>query len=189
MRAKLLAASPGASRPRLVLLVVAAVLALACTGLVVARAFVPGVLPSSWTAPDKTADQITDVTIAARSAVQTFMTADYRTIDADLKKLRAQATGTFAEEVDHDGVALAARARELRAVSEGVVLKVGIGKLTPKTAIVDLGATKHETRGVAATGETQGKTTQYYYKYVFQVTLTEVGSRWLVSKLEVVQTQ
>ncbi|MFL6157328.1 MAG: hypothetical protein ACJ72D_14635 [Marmoricola sp.] len=174
------------SRARTVLAGIAAVLALLCIGVLGAHQVAPGLLPSSWSAADDATDRDGDVTVAARKAVLAFVTYDYRTIDADIKKLRTQATGSFKDDVENYGVTLATTARNQKSVSSGSVVKVGIGKITGSSAVVDVAATKNQVDGVTGkVADAPATAAKATFEYLFELTLTKVGGAWKVSKLDV----
>lgn len=175
------------NRPRLVAGVVAAVLALLCVGLLGAKAFVPGVLPGSWTAADRAADRDADITAAARRVALTFVTFDHETIDADLAKLSAEATAGFADELKTYTVQRAALVRTLKSVSTGSVLRVGIGAVTDTTATVSVAATAQEVDTVPAKGKRKESKENVTHAYQLQMTLNKVKGDWRVAKLDLAE--
>lgn len=173
------------TRPRVVAGAVAAVLALTCGGLLVAKAAVPSVLPDSWTAADDAAERATDVSIAARKFVLTFLTYDYREMEEATDALKAFATGTFKADFDAYRAELTQLAKTQKSVSSGEVLRVGIGTASEGSAVVDVAATKVEESGVAAEGEPTSKTTKTTRQLYLHITLNREDGRWLVAELSV----
>ncbi len=171
---------------RLVLTVVAGILALACAYVGVASAFVPGALPSSWTEADEAADRNAAAILVARKVVLASVAYDYRTIDEDLAKLKKLAAGEFKEEYDQFSVQLAATARNQRSVATGEVLEVGLSKASDTSAVVLVAANKTQTDGVE--NEEGKKTTEVKFQFLFEVTVSRVKGEWLASKLRLVQT-
>ncbi|MCZ4500767.1 MAG: hypothetical protein JWQ74_3322 [Marmoricola sp.] len=178
-------AASGRSRPRLVAGVVAAVLAALCLGLLGAKAFASGALPDSWTAADRATDRDAAITAAARRTALVFVTFNHETIDADLKKLSAEATAGFAEELKTYTVQRAALVRTLKSVSTGSVVKVGIGAVSNRTATVDVAATAKEVDTVPAKGKRKESKQNITLAYQLQMTLNKVGNAWRVAKLDV----
>jgi len=170
---------------RLVAAGVAAVLALTCGGLLIAKAAVPSVLPDSWTAADDAADRATDISIAARKFALTFLTYDYRSMDDDVEALKKLATGTFEADFDAYEAQLTQLAKTQKSVSTGEVQRVGIGTVSESSAVVDVAATKVEESGVAADGEPASKTTKATRQLYLHITMNREGDRWLVAELSV----
>ncbi len=171
--------------PRNLAVLVAAVLALTCGGLLIAKAAVPSVLPDSWTAADDATYRDAEVTVAARRFTLTFLTYDYRTMDDDVESLRKYATGTFKADFDAYDAQLTQLAKTQKSVSTGEVLRVGVGAASDTTAIVDVAATKVEESGVGAEGEPATKTSTATRQLYLHITMKREGSRWLVAELSV----
>ncbi|RNL64809.1 hypothetical protein EFK50_02110 [Nocardioides marmoriginsengisoli] len=170
------------------LTVLAVVLALACLLVLGAKAFVPGVLPSSWTAADDAADRDTEITTTARRMMSDFVNLDYNDIDADTKRVLGYATGKFKTDYSNDLVELTALTRQRRAVSTGDVLKVGIGQVDEKTAIVSVAVDTKVTNTTTEAAKKAGKGPGYQeLGYMFKLTMNHVGDRWLIADLEVIR--
>jgi len=172
------------NRPRLVAGTVAAVLAVLCLGLVGAKSFAPGVLPSSWTAADRASDRDAAITAAARRVALNFFNFKYQTVDADLAKLSAEATSGFAPELKTYAAQRAALARTLKSVSTGSVAAVGIGAVTDKAATVDVAVTATEMVTVPANGKRKAKEQNITLDHHLVLTLNKVGGDWRVANLE-----
>lgn len=173
------------SRARVVAVVVTLVLALSCGTLLLAKAAFPSVLPSSWTAADDATRRDAQVSVAARRFALAFLTYDYRTMDEDVDALREFAAGAFRDDFDAYDAQLTQLAKTQKSVSTGEVLHVGLGSVREDSAVVDVAATKVETSGVAAEGETPGKTTKATRALYLHVTLERISGAWKVVNLEV----
>lgn len=171
--------------PRIIAAAVAAVLAVTCGGLLIAKAAVPSVLPDSWTAAEDATDRDRDVTIVARTFVEAFLTYDYQSMDEDVAALKKFATGKFAEDFETFEVEITTLAQTQKAVSTGDVRRVGVGAITDVGATVDVAATKSETYGVARDGGSASEPTKGDYHLYFHITLDRVGERWLVADVTV----
>lgn len=173
------------TRPRAIAVAVVVVLGLTCSGLLIAKAAMPSVLPDSWTAADDATTRDGEVSIAARTFVLTFLTYDYRTMEEDVDALKEFATGTFKADFDAYEAQLTQLAKTQKSVSTGEVLRVGIGTATGDSVVVDVAATKVEESGVAAEGEPEAKTTTATRQLYLHITLNREGDRWLVAELSV----
>lgn len=173
------------SRARVVAVVVTLVLALSCGTLLLAKAAFPSVLPDSWTAADDATRRDAEVTVAARRFALAFLTYDYRTMEKDVDVLKEFAAGAFRDDFDAYEVQLTQLAKTQKSVSTGEVLHVGLASVREDSAVVDVAATKVETSGVAAEGETPGKTTKATRALYLHVTMERVSGAWKVADLEV----
>ncbi len=176
----------GMSTARLALTVLASVLALACVGIVAAKAFAPGVLPSSWTAAQDAEDRQADVTTAARKVTNAFLDVDYRDMDPRTAKVLALSTGTFKKQYQKSQVELTAAARQNQAVSTGKVRNVGIGDIDEDSAVVFVAADSTVTNKAVTAAKAKGQKVDDQRYYRFQLNLTKVGDQWLLNNLEFV---
>lgn len=174
------------STPRLALTVLAAVLALACVGLIGAKAFAPGILPSSWTAAQDTSDREADVTTAARKVTNAFLDVDYKDMDPRIEKVLALSTGTFKKQYEQTRVNLTAAARQGQAVSTGKVRNIGIADLDKDSAVVFVAADSTVANKAVQEAKAKGQKVDDQRYYRFQLNLTKVGDHWLLNDLQFV---
>lgn len=178
----------GPHKARRVLAILAGVLALACLLVLGAKAVAPGVLPASWTAADDAADRDTEITSTARRMMADFVNLDYNDIEADTKRVLGYATGKFKTDYTQDLVELTSLTRQRRAVSTGDVLKVGIGQVDDKSAIVSVAVDTKVTNTTTEAAKKAGKGPGYEeLGYMFKLTMSRVGDRWLIADLEVIR--
>jgi hypothetical protein len=181
-------AGPDASRRRsrtalvvstVVLGVVAVLLAAACVVVLVWPTAVPG-----ESAAEKADDRSLAVQSAATRAMKAFLDVDYRDMDARIDKVVALSTGTFKNQYQTVSADLKGKAEEAKTVASGSVVRVALGDVDEDTAVVYVAAdstvSNTETERQQAAGEEADGTRSYR----FQLTMTKVGHRWLLSELE-----
>jgi Mce-associated membrane protein len=118
-----------------------------------------------------------DVLAAARQEAVNLTSQDYRTVDADLRRMADGATGQLRADLEQR----AGQAKQVvlrnKAVARGVAVDAGLVVLDggSATAVVAVDST------VTSSGATPASR-----RYRFQLDLTRVGGRWLVSNLTAV---
>ncbi|MBV9871880.1 MAG: hypothetical protein JO214_14785 [Frankiaceae bacterium] len=120
-----------------------------------------------------------DAVAAAKSAVHTILSYDYRSLDADIKAAKADLTGEFAKEYAASAPRLLTEAGQLKAIVQATVGFSGVVSATPDDVVVLLfvdQATVRQNPGSSV------PTTRIDQSRV-RVTMTRVGDRWLVSSL------
>jgi Mce-associated membrane protein len=121
---------------------------------------------------------------AAARIARDVLSYDYRTIDGDISRARAETTGEFARQYASAVDGLSAQAKQTQAIVQARVRDTGIVSATPDRVVVLVftdqvsilrapGAATPTTRVIPGT---------------VQLTLNKVGDRWRVSQLSAVQT-
>ena len=118
-----------------------------------------------------------DVLAAARQEAVNLTSQDYRTVDADLRRMADGATGQLRDDLDQRSTAAKQVVVKNRAVARGVAVEAGLVVLHDgsATALVAVDSTV-----------TTGGTASASRRYRFQLDLARVGGRWLVSNLTAV---
>jgi len=131
-------------------------------------------------------DRQDQVRSAATAGVLAFLDVDYHDMEARMKRVQALSTGTFKKEYASTAVDLKAAAEQAQAVSVGTVKHVAINRLTAQQAIVLVTASNvvsnSDTAATKATTECPHAGARCD-QYRFVVTVSRVGSRWLLSDL------
>jgi len=121
---------------------------------------------------------------AAARIARDVLSYDYRTIDGDIARARAETTGEFARQYATAVDQLSAQSKQTQAIVQARVRDTGIVSATADRVVVLVftdqvsiirppGAASPTTRVIPGT---------------VQLTLTKVGDRWRVSELSAVQT-
>lgn len=171
---------------RLALGLLAALLAVACLVAGTAKWAAPGLLPSSWTAADRAESRNADVMTATRRAMNTFLDVDYNHIDAEIKAVLAASTGQFKKQFGDAQVQYAALTREGKATSQGRIREIGITRSSADEALLSVAADSTVENSATRAAEAKGQKVDKVRLYYFQVTMSHVGDRWLMSNLEVI---
>jgi len=174
------------SKTRLALGVLAALLALASLGLVMAKAVAPGVLPASWSAAEEADDRNVEIDAAARQIMTTFVKVDYNTVDEHISDVLADSTGTFKKQFEAQKVEFAALTRQERATATATIREVGITRSNENEALVSVAVDSTVLNRTTRQAIKKGEKVDNVRLYLFQVALTRVGERWLLSNLEVI---
>lgn len=174
------------SKLRLGLAILAGLIALASVGLVVAKQVDSDVLPSSWTAGDRADERNIEVVAAARQAMSTFLNTSYETIDKDVDAMLKLSTGNFKKEFSATRVQYEALSRDGRAVGTGDVKETGITRIDDSEALVSVAVNQKVLNKTMRQAIKKGEKVDPVRVYRFQLTLTKVGDRWLLSNLEVI---
>jgi Mce-associated membrane protein len=128
---------------------------------------------------EKTSHQFKAISKAARAETQAFLNVDYTNMDPLMAKVLAGATGSFKQQYAGARANLKASATTALARSTGKVRSVGVGDLTPKTAVVFVAADSQVTNK-----STAGKAQPRYYR--LKLTMVKQGDAWLTSDLQFV---
>lgn len=123
--------------------------------------------------------QYKEVTKAARTETEAFLTVDYKNMDPLIDKVVAGSAGSFKEQYSRAKVTLKASAQDAQALSTGKVLSVGVGDIDDSDAIVFVAADSQ-----VSNKSTKGKAQPRYYR--FKLTMVHKGGTWLTSDLQFV---
>lgn len=175
-------ASERLRRSESVLLAAIALVAVAVVALLIGGA---RLLPWSSAAESRVERQ-DQVRTAGKAAVLAFLDVDYRGMDARMKRVQELSTGTFKEEYAGTTVDLKAAAEQAKSVSVGTVTQVAVNQITAQKAVLLVTASNvvsntqtASTKATKACPHAGARCDQYR----FVVTLTKVGSHWLISDL------
>ncbi len=115
-----------------------------------------------------------DILAAARQEAVNLTSQDYRTVDADLRRMADGATGQLRDDLDRRSTEAKQVVVKNKAVARGVAVEAGLVVLRDDsaTALVAVDSTV-----------TSGGTASASRRYRLQLDLTRVGDRWLVSNL------
>jgi Mce-associated membrane protein len=145
--------------------------------LVVALATASALLWADGRAAAATARDRADVLAAARQEAVNLTSQDYHTADADLGRMADGATGQLRDDLDQRAGPAKQVVVQNKAVARGVAVEAGLVVLNgdQATALVAVDSTVSSGSAAAASR-----------RYRFQLDLTRVGGRWLVSNLTAV---
>jgi hypothetical protein len=178
---------PGdSSLPRVLLTLLAVALASACIFLILAKALFPGVLPASWSAPQKAEDRQVAVNAAARKVTLAFLDVDYRDMDPRIDKVLKLATGTFKEQYAKTRVNLTAAAQQGKATSTGAIKYVGISDIDADSALVFVAADSKVDNSAMEDARKKGQNPDDQRYYRFQLKMSLVHGHWLLNGLDLV---
>jgi Mce-associated membrane protein len=121
---------------------------------------------------------------AAAGLARDILSYDYRTIDRDLARARADTTGEFAGQYASAAAELRSEARRTQAIVQARVRDTGIVAATGDQVVVLVFA---DQVSITRTAAAVSPTTRVIPSAV-QLTLTRDGDRWRVSALTAVQT-
>lgn len=162
-----------------VLTVLAALLAVACVVVLVWPTAVPG---------KSRAEQADSRTVAVQAAATTVMKAfldvDYRDMDPRVKKVLGLSTGTFRNQYQTASNDLKTQVQAAKTVATSGVLRVGIGDIDADTAVVYVAADTQVSNTAIEKEKAEGKQVDGRRYYRFQLTMSKVGDRWLLSDLQ-----
>jgi Mce-associated membrane protein len=146
-------------------------------GLVVVLAAASAVFWARGRSADATATAREDVLAAARQEAVNLTSQDYRTVDADLRRMSDGATGQLRDDLEQRSAQAKQVVVKNKAVARGVAVEAGLVALTGNSATALVAVDSTVTSGSAASAAR---------RYRFQLDLTRVGDRWLVSNLTAV---
>jgi Mce-associated membrane protein len=142
--------------------------------LVIGLAVVCAVLWTGGRSARAAASSHADVLAAARQEAVNLTSQDYHTVDADLSRMADGATGQLRMDLDQR----VGQAKQVvvanKAVARGVAVEAGLVALNGDQATVLVAVDSTVSSGSTATANR---------RYRFQLDLTRVGDRWLVSNL------
>jgi Mce-associated membrane protein len=164
---------------KLALAVLAVLLAAACVVVLVSPAAVPG-----ESTAEKANDRDRAVRVAATNVTKAFLDVDYRDMDPRIDKVLKLSTGTFKNQYQTAKVDLKSQAQQAKAVAVGAVRDVGIGDIDNDTAVVYVAADTKVSNVSIEQDKSAGKDVQDHRYYRFQLSLSKVGSRWLLNDLQ-----
>jgi hypothetical protein len=164
---------------KLALAALAVLLAAACVVVLVKPTAVPG-----KSAAERADDRNLAVTVAANRITKAFLDVDYRDMDPRIDKVLSLATGTFKNQYQTAKVDLKTSVEQAKAVATGAVLDVGIGDIDNDTARVYVAADTKVSNTAIEKDKAAGKSVADKRYYRFQLSLTKVGDRWLLSDLQ-----
>jgi Mce-associated membrane protein len=116
---------------------------------------------------------------AATTAAGDVLSYDYRTLDADIARAQADATGVFAAQYRRTAAALQQQAAHNRAIVQATPSRPGVVSATADEVVVLVFVDQASVRQVAGA---KTPTTRIDQSRV-RMTMTRVGDRWLVSQL------
>ena len=166
----------------------ASVVALALLATLLAAACVvvlvwPTAVPGKSTA-EKADDRAVAVQSAASQVMKAFLDVDYRDMDPRVKKVLGLSTGAFKNQYQTAAADLKSQVQAAKTVATGAVLRVGIGDIGDDKAVVYVAADSNVSNISIEKEKAEGKTADGRRYYRFQLTLTKVGDRWLLSDLQ-----
>ena len=164
---------------KLALAALAVLLAAACVVVLVKPTAVPGKSEA-----EKADDRNLAVTVAANRITKAFLDVDYRDMDPRIDKVLSLATGTFKNQYQTAKVDLKTSVEQAKAVATSSVLDVGIGDIDSDTARVYVAADTTVSNTAIEKDKAAGKAVEDKRYYRFQLSLTKVGDRWLLSDLQ-----
>lgn len=176
---------PARRRPALravavvLLAVLAALLAVACVVVLVWPTAVPG-----RSRAEQADDRAVAVQAAATSVMKAFLDVDYRDMDPRVKKVLGLSTGTFRNQYQTASNDLKTQVQAAKTVATSAVLRVGIGDIDADTAVVYVAADTQVSNTAIEQEKAAGKTVDGRRYYRFQLTMSKVGDRWLLSDLQ-----
>jgi len=170
---------------------VAGVLAIGCVYVGLGMSATPGLLPSSWHAPEHASHRESDLVTAGRTATNALFATNYQTVDADLKRVVDLSTGTFKKQYQSASVQLAALFRQLRLVRTVTIRQIATGGESDASALVivaaDAKAKGQLTQKAPGKKGKEGGTTTRPFENAqslrLELTMNKVGGRWLVENL------
>ena len=162
-----------------VLGVLAVLLAVACVVVLVRPTAVPG-----ESRAEKADDRAVAVQAAATNVMKAFLDVDYRDMDPRVKKVLGLSTGAFKNQYQTAAADLKSQVQAAKTVATGAVLRVGIGDIGDDKAVVYVAADSNVSNTSIEKEKAEGKTADGRRYYRFQLTLTKVGDRWLLSDLQ-----
>lgn len=167
------AAAPRARRGRLS--VVSTLGAVLCLPAAAAAAY----LLLRGPAPDATAHARHDAMHAATVAVRDLLSYDYRTLDTDVRKAKADTTGAFAQQYAQTAGQLLGEAKQLKAIVQASVGLPGVVSAGRDQVVVLVFVDQASVKQLPGQ---KAPTTRIDQSRV-QLTMTKVGGKWLVSAL------
>ena len=159
--------------------VLAALLAVACVVVLVWPTAVPG-----KSRAEQADDRAVAVQSAATSVMKAFLDVDYRDMDPRVKKVLGLSTGTFRNQYQTASNDLKTQVQAARTVASSGILRVGIGDIDADTAVVYVAADTEVSNTAIEKEKAAGQKVDGRRYYRFQLTMSKVGGRWLLSDLQ-----
>ncbi|WP_374999445.1 hypothetical protein [Aeromicrobium sp. CTD01-1L150] len=131
------------------------------------------------TSAERTAQEHTEITRAARAGTLAFLTTDHTRMDELTDEVLDHATGEFKEQYEASVDSLKEAATSEESYSKGSVEEVGLGEVTDDSASAFVAAGS-EVRNKGTKGETENRS------WRMKLTMTKEDGRWLISQLEFV---
>jgi Mce-associated membrane protein len=116
---------------------------------------------------------------AAVTAASDVLSYDYRSLDTDISRAQADATGVFAAQYRKTAAALKEQAAQVRAIVQATASRPGVVSASADEVVVLVFVDQASVRQVAGA---KTPTTRIDQSRV-RMTMTKVGDRWLVSQL------
>ena len=170
-------ASSSRALPLVPILAVATAVLLVLTILLGLMAFAPRIAPikSSATRLAAKAQEEEEIKIIAKRFAKNFVTIDYRTIDADLKRMQADATSNFREQLERVIEAIGAQFKKSKASSVAKALDSAVLSHEGGSALVQV-LLQRTKRNVDTKGPESGN-------QVVNVALEKTANGWKVDNL------
>ena len=130
-------------------------------------------------APDSTKHARHDALAAATTAAHDLLSYDDRTLDADIAKAKAEATGAFAQQYAQTASQLLGQAKQLKAIVQASVGQPGVVSAQSREVVVLVFVDQASVKQLPGQ---KSPTTRIDQSRV-RLTMTQVGNRWLVSAL------
>lgn len=162
-----------------VLGVVAVLLAVACVVVAIWPTAVPGRSDA-----EKADDRAVAVQSAATAVIKAFLDVDYRDMDSRTEKVLDLSTGAFKNQYRTVSEDLKSKVVDAKTVATSTVPSIAIGDIDDDTAVVFVAADSTVTNTLTEKQKAAGKDPDGRRYYRFQMTLSKVGSRWLLSDLQ-----
>ena len=118
-------------------------------------------------------------TAAAQRAVRDILSYDYRSIDSDISRAKAETTGLFARQYAGTASALLGQAKQLRAIVQATPAAPAVVSATSGEVVVLLFVDQASVRQQAG----QKTPTTRIDQSRVRMTMTKVGNQWKVSQL------
>lgn len=116
---------------------------------------------------------------AATAAVHDVLSYDYRTLDRDISKAKSETTGVFAQQYAQSSSQLLTQAKQLKAIVQASVGLPGVVSARHDTVVVLVFVDQASVKQLPG----QKTPTTRIDQSRVRLTMTKVGTRWLVSAL------
>jgi Mce-associated membrane protein len=137
------------------------------------------VTPSSASSGSLLSSDARSALTAAKSSVAAILSYDYRSIGPDIARAKADSTGVFAHQYAQSASHLLAEAKQVKAIVQATVGSAGVVSASPRAVEVLLFVDQAGVRQDHGQKSPQTRIDQSRVR----VTMTKVGSSWLVSDL------
>src|SRR5947209_5226014 len=130
-------------------------------------------------APDTTAHARHDALAAATTAAHDVLSYDYRTLDRDVARAKAETTGAFAQQYAESATQLLSQAKQVKAIVQASVGLPGVVSAHRNTVVVLVFVDQASVKQLPGQKSPSTRIDQSRVR----LTMTKVGNRWLVSAL------